>query len=800
QIVPGGSIETTWATLRCGEFIVNADDKDVAIRLPDTALDQAYLTVTAERGCSLNPALRCLDNSVCVSASAGECSVGSGAITIAGRVIGRGAPAAYVRLRAAGDLRIDAPVTMNSTDWQGDAGDLRLESFLGSVTVNAKLNLAGRTQRGSYGYGVDGYPGSVKLSAAVDVTFLAPVDLSDGDFGGALESDAQRDIVIRADIALDSAPIELEADGGWLALTAGRDILIDVPQGGTGQTLISSNGGHALALYRHWDAGAGGHSELDAGGDIRIASGVAIEANSPFTYGGDGMPWGGYFKAWAGGDFVLDGTISLDGDGVSSYGGLARIHTSGDIELGQTSSLSARGSTGQYVDLRAGGYGYTTRKRIDVRGRVDVRTKLTTYYGETDYGSGGDFDMHAGDISVSGSVLAGDGAEGSSIAGKACTITLENSALIDQRSVRAGGSGGYNRFVAEEKMVAKAGSRIVGHPSVETYVSYPRANPPELEGTIDPPPVLDPFEITFNECSICGDTRRETGETCDDGNTAGGDGCSADCQDEGCILETPTYPTSPLCDDGDGCTADICNPTSHSCEHRTGCDDGVDCTVDLCESATCTHTADDSGCDDGNVCTSDLCNVTEDCVSTVTYRVACEDGDLCTLTGRCDYDGTCDASDLRAAFGGRFGVTNRSGTAGEDRWNAVARVPAAMITGVPTTTGLRVRIYEEGGPFVFDASIPAPEFSELRPGVYRFFDREGTVTEANGIRSVLMRQKDGETIVFKIEAAGADFADVYDSPLLGVSVLLGEDPAADDCATARSLLCKRTGARVRCRG
>ncbi|MBI5506720.1 MAG: hypothetical protein HY899_18175, partial [Deltaproteobacteria bacterium] len=47
QIVPGGSIETTWATLRCGEFIVNADDKDVAIRLPDTALDQAYLTVTA---------------------------------------------------------------------------------------------------------------------------------------------------------------------------------------------------------------------------------------------------------------------------------------------------------------------------------------------------------------------------------------------------------------------------------------------------------------------------------------------------------------------------------------------------------------------------------------------------------------------------------------------------------------------------------------------------------------------------------------------------------------------------------
>ena len=32
--------------------------------------------------------------------------------------------------------------------------------------------------------------------------------------------------------------------------------------------------------------------------------------------------------------------------------------------------------------------------------------------------------------------------------------------------------------------------------------------------------------------AVCGNGQQETGETCDDGNTAGGDGCSASCQDE----------------------------------------------------------------------------------------------------------------------------------------------------------------------------------------------------------------------------------------------------------------------------
>lgn len=54
------------------------------------------------------------------------------------------------------------------------------------------------------------------------------------------------------------------------------------------------------------------------------------------------------------------------------------------------------------------------------------------------------------------------------------------------------------------------------------------------------------------------------GEVCDDGNTANGDGCAADCSSWEC-------PLSPLgCDDGDPCTADQCVPGGSTCVVASG--------------------------------------------------------------------------------------------------------------------------------------------------------------------------------------------------------------------------------------
>jgi hypothetical protein len=46
----------------------------------------------------------------------------------------------------------------------------------------------------------------------------------------------------------------------------------------------------------------------------------------------------------------------------------------------------------------------------------------------------------------------------------------------------------------------------------------------------------------------------------------------------------PTCSADAQCDDGDPCTADLCDGCS--CEHRNPCDDGNPCTVDACDPVT----------------------------------------------------------------------------------------------------------------------------------------------------------------------------------------------------------------------
>ncbi|MFO1463339.1 MAG: CARDB domain-containing protein [bacterium] len=122
--------------------------------------------------------------------------------------------------------------------------------------------------------------------------------------------------------------------------------------------------------------------------------------------------------------------------------------------------------------------------------------------------------------------------------------------------------------------------------------------------------------------SVCGDGLVEAGEQCDDGNTAGGDGCSASC-----LLETVCgdgiQEGVEQCDDGnttpgDGCS-DICRLESVCgdglIEPGEQCDDGNATGGDGC-SATCRlETVCGDGiqegveqCDDGNTTPGDGCD------------------------------------------------------------------------------------------------------------------------------------------------------------------------------------------------
>ena len=152
------------------------------------------------------------------------------------------------------------------------------------------------------------------------------------------------------------------------------------------------------------------------------------------------------------------------------------------------------------------------------------------------------------------------------------------------------------------------------------------------------------------EQSICGDGFVTSNETCDDGNTAGGDCCSATCQ-----LDT----SGTACNDGNVCSqVDTCDGEgscrgssplqcsddlfcngSEICDPNTGCgsgsppplSDGIACTADVCneQSDSIDHTPVDSLCEDGRFCTGErTCSAALGCQSS---PPSLDDGVTCTI-------------------------------------------------------------------------------------------------------------------------------------------------------------------------
>lgn len=152
--------------------------------------------------------------------------------------------------------------------------------------------------------------------------------------------------------------------------------------------------------------------------------------------------------------------------------------------------------------------------------------------------------------------------------------------------------------------------------------------------------------------AVCGDRRIDTGETCDDGNTANGDGCSSICLVEGPSCGNGRLESGERCDDGnlvggDGCRAncsiEVCGDTI--VDPGEGCDDGNATAGDGCsaicvvEAAACGNGRLESGetCDDGNLAAGDGCRANcsiERCGDhIVDPSESCDDGNLASGDG-----------------------------------------------------------------------------------------------------------------------------------------------------------------------
>ncbi len=131
-------------------------------------------------------------------------------------------------------------------------------------------------------------------------------------------------------------------------------------------------------------------------------------------------------------------------------------------------------------------------------------------------------------------------------------------------------------------------------------IEAPSVMPPAPVPVPEPEPLPEPLPGP-----VCGNGALEAGETCDDGNTQNGDGCSATCDTEAIVPPAPVPVPEPVCGNGVKEGAEICddgNTETEACAYgQTSC---------MVCAATCEWTpgAATSYCGDGLVAAQEQCD------------------------------------------------------------------------------------------------------------------------------------------------------------------------------------------------
>jgi cysteine-rich repeat protein len=418
----------------------------------------------------------------------GTCSIGSASIHLDGAVDARSEPYPGNRsffLEAADSVLISKPMDLSALGRNAEASLLYVDAKSGNVVVTGEVNAAG----GGFGIG-----GDLSFVAGNDVEITAPVDAVGGLYdGGYLYVDAGRDAHLGASVDLRARA--QDGYGGWLDVYTGRDILVDGGPEGRRIRLLAN--GHSAEGF----GGAGGQFIFDAKGNLTITDDVRMVLNGAKPDG-----YGGLLFVEAEGDIQFDADVKArsridDGDM-----GLALVDAEGALTVGSSSSIDAN-----EVVFEAGG-------DLLAAGDVDVDARF--------FNRAGTVEMISGATATLDGSIDARGKSGGQLEVAACRLIVDSNSSIGNDA-----HGGLTSLTARESMELRSGSRTSTDFGINRLTYRTPAKPPVINGLVTPAPelVVDPL---LAGCPVCGNSEIDESESCDDGNVADGDGCSAGCQIE----------------------------------------------------------------------------------------------------------------------------------------------------------------------------------------------------------------------------------------------------------------------------
>lgn len=759
--------------------------------LIDVGPNTSSPAVEAPRGISLGSRGRCADLPAIACGNAGPCGgacdVESATVVVDGRFTSRGGD---VSIGGAGDVTVNGRINVSGLGIAESGGSVYVESENGDVLLGARVN-ASSSDLDSYDFGAGG-GGTIEVVAEGNVTVTGVVDFTGISEGGESTFYAGQNVTLQNDIDGRGGSYSF-ATGGRLSVKAAGNLSMNRPEQVARELVVDLTGGGVFYGsgygYGYWYSGYGGEVELYAEGQIEIGRGMALRSDSGPGYGA-----GGYINVYALDDINVGGRVLSRGTGApdGGLGGDITLDSSnGDISIEATGIMDVSANEGRGEILLASSSNLTIDGRIDMEGIAGFFDN-----GVGAGGSGALQILDGPDLDVSGDIIGGGTGYGIDSYWETCRTRLRDGALVDLRRGPANSAATRLTIGARESLVIEDGARILTDATYGvTALNYRSGKPPSIEGIIDPAPVLS--ASPGSNCAVCGNNEVDFAESCDDGNTVGGDGCSATCQDESCLAATIGGDDAPLCNDADACTAETCAGDGTGCRYKSACADEIACTVDNCTlEGECSNTPDDGRCDDANDCTDDLC-AAAGCVHADLNDLSCDDRDPCSETEFCAV-GECVARSLRRSDE----MSIRIGHRGPDRDKVVVKgsIPVVQFTGAPDEHGLNLSLLNSRGDLLWSFQLAAATIRDVQGDGTRYRQHRPRDGGVEGVRLRIERRNDSDFARVDLRIKATNAAELGEVGEASAIWQIGDQaPWLEGCSSAWRLPCRQKGRRTTCR-